>query len=448
MKKISLIVFLSIGLTLSISAQQDSAKTEKVKKGLSINGVPVVAYDSDIGFKYGLVMNFFHYGDGTNYPNYNHSLYMEWSNTTKGSMRTQLIYDTRTLIPKTRMTLEGSYLTEQALDFYGFNGYEADFNSSFEDDTQIGAGYISRMYYRQQRKLLRFNADFQGELVGKKLRWLAGFSYYDTKISSVDVDKLNKGKSGNDLLPDTASLYDKYVEWGVIDQEQKDGGRTAFGKIGLVYDTRDNEANPNRGIWSEIILLGSPSGISDGFGYSRLMLTHRQYFTIVKNRLTFAYRLSYQAKLSGEMPFYMLPYFNDSKISQDGLGGSKNLRGIMRNRVVGDGFGMGNLELRWKFLKTTIFKQNFYIALSTFLDGGIITNPYKINTNGVTAGYGNTQEQNLEMFHKADEGLHLSYGAGLHFAINENFIIAVDYGRAAVAQDGDSGLYIGLNFIF
>jgi outer membrane protein assembly factor BamA len=295
---------------------------------------------------------------------------------------------------------------------------------------------------------LRFGAYFQGELIGRKLRWLAGLSYYDTKISSVDLEKLNKGKSGSDLLPDTASLYDKYVEWGVINNEQKDGGRTAFGKIGLVYDTRDNEPNPNHGMWTEIIFLGAPAGLGDGYGYSRLMFTHRQYFTIVKNRLTFAYRLSYQTKLSGETPFYMLPYFNDSKLTQDGLGGSKNLRGIMRNRVVGDGFGLANLELRWKFLRTTIFKQNFYIALSGFMDAGMITNPYKINTEGVTAGYGNTRDQNLEMFNKADESVHTSYGAGLHFAINQNFIIAVDYGRAVKKQDGDTGLYIGLNFIF
>jgi hypothetical protein len=36
----------------------------------------------------------------------------------------------------------------------------------------------------------------------------------------------------------------------------------------------------------------------------------------------------------------------------------------------------------------------------------------------------------------------------VHFAINENFIVAVDYGLAAKKEDGDSGLYIGLNFLF
>jgi hypothetical protein len=32
--------------------------------------------------------------------------------------------------------------------------------------------------------------------------------------------------------------------------------------------------------------------------------------------------------------------------------------------------------------------------------------------------------------------------------MNQNFIIAVDYGIAADERDGDSGLYIGLNYLF
>ncbi len=43
-------------LTLSMSAQDadstKSKKEQKVKDGFSLGGVPVVAYDSDIGFKY------------------------------------------------------------------------------------------------------------------------------------------------------------------------------------------------------------------------------------------------------------------------------------------------------------------------------------------------------------------------------------------------------------
>ena len=46
------------------------------------------------------------------------------------------------------------------------------------------------------------------------------------------------------------------------------------------------------------------------------------------------------------------------------------------------------------------------------------------------------------------EKFHTSCGAGLRIVMNENFVIAVDYGRALNTQDGESGMYIGLNYLF
>lgn len=440
MRKFTLI-FTLFFITANIFAQTDSLKKEKVKTGFSMGGVPVVAYDADTGFKYGGLVNLYLYGDGSNYPNYNHSLYLEWSRTTKGSGINQLTYDALTLIPKTRVTFDVSYLTEQALNFYGFNGYNADYNPAFE--LTGGNDYISRMYYRHSRKLFRIKADFQGDVsesLGKKLRWLAGIAHYRTNISTVDINKLNEGKT-EDLLPDTALLYDKYVDWGVIPADQKNGGNVTFLKVGAVYDTRDNEANPNKGIWSEALVVTAPGFLGNDYSYTKLLLSHRQYFTILPDRLTFAYRLSYQTKIAGEMPFYMLPYTIDSKITQAGLGGAKNIRGVLRNRVVGDGVAFGNFELRSKFLKTVILNQNFYLGVNAFVDMGMVTSPYHFDTSHVPAS-------ELAGLQFADENLHIGYGGGIRFVINSNFIIAVDYGIAAKKQDGTKGLYIGLNYLF
>ncbi len=145
-----------------VFGQTDSLKKEKVKTGFSMGGVPVVAYDADTGFKYGGLVNLYLYGDGSNYPNYNHSLYMELSRTTKGSGINRLTYDALTLIPKTRVTFDIAYLTEQALNFYGYNGYQANYNPAFE--LTGGNDYISRMYYRHARKLFQITADFQGDI--------------------------------------------------------------------------------------------------------------------------------------------------------------------------------------------------------------------------------------------------------------------------------------------
>ena len=51
-------------------------------------------------------------------------------------------------------------------------------------------------------------------------------------------------------------------------------------------------------------------------------------------------------------------------------------------------------------------------------------------------------------FAEGAEEMHYSYGAGLRIVMNQNFIISADYGIAADERDGDSGLYIGLNYLF
>jgi outer membrane protein assembly factor BamA len=451
MKRLINLIILILGFGVFIQAQTDSIETgkkEKIKKGFSFGAVPAIAYDTDLGFKYGAIVNLYHYGDGSRYPEYEHSLYLEWSRTTKGNGINQIIYDSEKLIPNMRVTAEVSYMTEKALDFYGFNGYESYYNHDFED--KASDSYISRVFFRHERQSLRFKADFMGNIMGEKLRWLAGISFNGSKVASVDIDKLNKGKDPVDTLPHVKGLYDYYVDWGVIPENQEDGGNATQLKFGLIYDTRDIEANPGKGLWDEVMVFVSPKV----FGYesftTSLLLLHRQYFTLAPGRLTFAYRLAYQTKLSGDIPFYMLPYYTDSKQIRDGFGGSKTIRGVLRNRLVGDGVAFGNLELRWKIIKTILWKQNLYIALSGFLDGGKVVSPFEYDISGVPANFsiGGINYTADDWFKNQSEGLHLGYGGGLHIALNENFIVAFDYGLAAKKEDGKSGFYINLNWLF
>jgi outer membrane protein assembly factor BamA len=450
MRNVLLVLAILLFSGSMLMAQNDTTATVKkegkVKTGWTFGGVPAIAFDSDIGFKYGLVLNFFNYGDGKSYPKYHHNLYFEWSRTTKGSGINQFTYDSEHLIPGVRVSAEASYMTEQALDFYGFNGYKTTFNTLFSDDDPANTDYISRMYYRMDRRLTRFKSDFQGPITGPEFRWLAGIEFSNIKLRDVDIDKLNKGKDSVDMLPDVPLLFDEYKTKNLIPVDQQDGGAVTVIKLGGVYDTRNSESNPMKGIWTEAQLLISPSFLGNsGLNYTRLAITHRQYFTLVPQVLSFAYRLSYQGKIAGEMPFYMLPFVYNTapQFTRDGLGGSKTIRGVLRNRVVGDGVGLGNLELRWKVIRTVVANQNLYIALSGFLDGGIVTQPYKINTSTLT----DTEKQGLGIT-STDESMHLGYGGGIRFALNENFIVAVDYGMAAKKEDGKSGLYIGLNWLY
>jgi hypothetical protein len=419
-------------------------KQEKIKKGWTFGAVPAVTYNTDLGFQYGVVVNFFNYGDGTTYPKYHHNIYLEWSRYTKGSGVNQIKYDSEYLIPGIRVSAELSYLTEQALDFYGFNGYQTVFDKSFADDEDT-ANYISRMFYRMDRRMLRGKADFQGPIIGKKLRWMAGFEISDVNTGDVDIDKLNKGKDSTDMLPDADLLFENYKTWGLIPAGQAEGGTTTLLKLGAIYDTRDNEANPMKGIWSELQLLMAPSFLGNGdYDYLRLIATHRQYFTLVPRKLSLVYRLSYQGKLSGTMPFYMLPFVYNTApdYTRDGVGGSKTVRGVVRNRIAGDGVVFGNIETRWKFYRGVVMNQNVYLALSAFLDGGLVVKDYELPVDVTTI------PDYQKYFSDNDESLHMGYGGGLHIALNENFIVAADVAKAVKKEDGNLGVYIGLNFLF
>jgi len=428
------------------SAVKSAANTEKAKTGLNFGALPAIAFDSDLGFQYGLLGNLFQYGDGSTYPDYRWSLYGEWSRTTKGSGINQLFFDSKYLLPHNiRITADFSFLTERALDFYGFNGYESVYKHGYEDDTNYD--YISRVFYRHERKLARITADFQGKIHQTPLRWLAGFGYFNTRIGSVDIDRLNKGLAEADKLPAVDGLYDKYVKWGIIPAEEANGGVHQFVKLGLVYDTRDNEPNPNKGMWSEVVLMTAPRFIGNKeTAYTKMAITHRQYFTLKKEVLTFAYRLGWQATIDGHTPFYMQPYMVNTftkTTKNDGLGGARSLRGILRNRIVGEDIAYGNFEFRWKFRKVYRWKQNFYYSLNLFTDLGTITREIKFDKGLFPEG-----EIYSNYFSDSNPGLHQSYGMGLRIAMNQNFILAVDYGLAGDKRDGDSGLYINLGFLF
>jgi hypothetical protein len=268
MKRVILLITMIVLIICQPAAAQkkEKAKKDSIKTGFNFGGVPVVAYDQDVGFKYGIVLNLYHYGDGSRYPLYDHSLYLEWSRTTKGSGINQMIWDTDKLIRNVRTTFEASYLTEQTLDFYGFNGYKAYFDYPLmnKDD----AGYLSTGFYRLDRKMLRLRADFVGDIIKDRLNWFAGLEYYNIKLASVDKEKLG-------MPEDVTTLYEYYTnEWNIIPRDQASGGQQTLIKAGAIYDTRDNEPNPMKGIWTEAMLLFAPRGLSNTDYYTPPVFHH------------------------------------------------------------------------------------------------------------------------------------------------------------------------------
>jgi len=447
MKKCSIII-LSMFLATTVIAQETPGKT-----GWNFGVLPAVTFDTDLGFQYGGLINLFDYGDGKIFPNYYNMFYVEASHYTKGSSIFRIMYDSDYLLKGIRYTVDLSYLPDQAYDFFGFNGYSSVFQDSWIDDESDA--YSSRVFYRFKRQLFRFKNDFTGRLSGENWYWNAGLSIQNFKVGDVDLDKLNKGRDENDskYLIDTALLFDYYTKSKLISEEEANGGWVNALKAGISYDSRDNRACPMKGIWAETGLEVAPEFLGGESTFGKFYFTWRQYFTLKEEDVSFAYRLGYQTTVFGDAPFYYQSQVIVSALRgaySEGLGGGKTLRGILRNRVVGDGFLYANAELRWKVVRFNFINQKFYLGTNLFCDMGMVTDPIDVDSQ-LLEDYLAAEAPSVnpqDIYNKVKETPHMSAGAGIKIAMNENFVISADYGKAFKKQDGNSGFYIGLNYIF
>jgi len=420
---------------------QDSTKIEHTyKKGWNIGALPIVTYNSDLGLHLGALANLFQYGDGSIYPEYYHSFYAEAGWYSKGSGLYRIFYDSKYLIYNTRLTIDILYNPDNSLNFFGFNGYNAVYNKKWI--TPESSEYKTKVFYKHRRDVFRAIINFQKEINVKNIYLSAGINILDIKTAPFNVKHYNQLHKPENELPDVETLYDKYIKWGIISEKEKNGGFFLNFKIGLIYDSRNNTANATKGIWSEGVVFQS---FNKGFVFTKLAITHRQYFTLIRDKLSLVYRLSYQHTVRDKAPFSMLPYmvnsFSNSEIF-DGLGGSTTIRGVMRNRIVGAAVGYGNIELRWIFSNFRVFEQNFYLAFSPFIDFGQVILNHKFDISPVP------DNQRPLYFKEGHDRLHMSYGSGLHIAMNHNFILTFDAGFPINKQDGDMGFYMGLNYIF
>lgn len=418
----------------------------KVQKGWNILPLPSIGYDPDLGFQYGVFGTLTYFGDGSYYPDFLHQLYFEFTRYTKGSGTNMLYFDSGKLIHGLRITADVTYLTEQELNFYGFNGYEAVYNRSWENYKPDNPYYKSHVFYAHSRTILRSGLDLRGKFVSEHLSWLAGFTWLNFRISSVNISALRKGSLNPGNFPNVPELYDDYVDWGIIKQNEKNGGLNNFVKLGMVFDSRDNQDFPTRGIWSEIILALAPGFIGDGqFSFAKFSVTHRQYITILRKKLLFAYRLAYQGTIAGKVPFYFQPYMIGSytgSTTVDGVGGAGSVRGMLRNRVVGDGVAYANAEFRWRFYHFQLMNQAWHLGLIAFTDDGMVLQKIAIDKSGIPANVDQSQ------FFDGSEYPHLTFGGGVHLDVNENTIFSVDIGHITDRRNGHNGIYVGLGYLF
>lgn len=493
-----------------------------IKTGLNFGPLPAVAYDADKGFQLGAILNIYQYGDGSTYPNYFNRWYFEASYFTKGSMLFQIQHDNKNLIPGVRWSTSASYNIDKAFDFYGFNGFQGYYDyerMGLKNDKKAIKGgaapdpsiYRYNPYYRFNKSTLYAKSDFIGHIT-KNFYWEVGYHFRWYHQDMIDRTSINKKKNWYDTFPsgpdtfanakqedmrdftDTRdympTLFELYQDWGLIDKGEiynKKGKPNMFDssiRLGLMYDTRDKEGAPTKGIWAEAHAIIAPKWLGSSNSYYRYAATFRHYVPIVKNDvLTFAYRISYEGNFGKDAPYYALPFNTmiGNESDKDGFGSYRTTRGVLRTRVVGLDQMLWTAEFRYKFVEFKLWKQNMAFSLTAFTDGSMVTRGIDMTFKGEQANFASykaymegryadmsatMQEKYYKVIdcgengkvHSLKEMPHASFGLGLRFIMNTNFIVAFEYGLPTsrffkktnpyYMQDGGGAFYINLGYLF
>ena len=311
-------------------------KTEIVKTGLNFGPLPAVGYSSDLGWHYGALSDIYWYGDGSTYPDYVWKGNVEISKYSKGNTVLHSFFDSKYLIPGLRISAAVSWFGNKTTNFYGFNGASSVYDPAKDLITETGQGF-----YLMRRDIFRVQTCLQGQIGDSNWGWAGGVTYWSIKTGHA----VNEGLNYNDDF----SLYDAYVQGGVIPEAEKDGGKHLEFKAGVVYDTRDHENNPTRGTNLEAYLYGSPDIISHhNNSYLKLAVHFKQFFPLT-DRLVFGAHLAYQGQLAGNTPFYMLSTIqtiNLKQIRPEGLGSTCTVRGTVYNRLQGNGYEIERASCR------------------------------------------------------------------------------------------------------
>ena len=215
------------------------------------------------------------------------------------------------------------------------------------------------------------------------------------------------------------------------------GGYVNILRLGIVYDSRDFEPDPSKGIFAELTHERSSKAMGSNFEFNRTLGSVRVFyspFPKVFKKLVFAGRALFVHN-SGNLPFFEYRNMWTTEGGLSGLGGRTTLRGYIQDRFVGTNMGFANLELRYRFLELPGFTFN----IAPLFDLGRVWD----TLGSVKAN--------------AADGYKYSYGLGLRIIWNQSTVIYAEWAKSretrttgwnAGAPFADSNFYFNFGHIF
>lgn len=291
-----------------------------------------------------------------------------------------------------------------------------------------------RKYHRYDLEATSANMSGEKSFFDGLVRLVVGSRLSRNRVKTYDgtLQKAQDPYFGDTSLPfanidiPTTQGKTKLVE----DSEAKlirglNGGYVNLLRVGMVYDTRDYEPDPSRGIFAEVTHERSMKQIGSDYNFNRTYGSVRYFFkvlpdSITKKKLILATRFSL-VNTTGDAPFYEYRNMWGTEGGLAGLGGRTTLRGFIQDRFVGPVMGFGNIELRYRIYELPGFTFN----IAPLFDFG---RPWdKIGNIGL-------------------KDYKYSYGLGLRIIWNQSTVIYLEWAKSRETENFAKGPFAGSNF--
>jgi outer membrane protein assembly factor BamA len=323
---------------------------------------PKIFYSNRDGFALGLYyaqINQLGYDDWDAPPPYRSKISFDFFFGTYGSKQFNAEWRAPKLVDGWRFVVQGQWVRRARENYFGI-GNETVWNQSNVTDE-------NPFYYRSNNRRAFAYGEVQRRIVGP-LRVLVGFNLEEWHVDTLE------GQS--QLALDRQNGVDPTI--GVPTGD-------VSARIGLVFDTRDDEVAPRRGVLLQAIGAAADSSILGDLTYTKLLFSAQGYFAIGP-RLVLAGRVLGQTmdKAPRLGTYY---WIENMERPFSFLGGSSSHRGLWRVRHIDSDKILGNFDVRFDLMaEPTLFR----VTLLGFLDVGRVfpASEIKLTTEDLKVGGG------------------------------------------------------------
>jgi outer membrane protein assembly factor BamA len=384
---------------------------ENKKEGWFPTGLPILLYNSDLGFGYGAIVIFYNNGSRADerfsYTPYLFQIGALIQNTTKGMFNYEAQLDSPYILgSRFRLRANMGFIRLLYDNYFGIGdesyrplagNYPIMQDSlSYLENKGNGQGLTYNRYYNYTKKLIYERVTLERELVGN-FKFLLGNGIGKYDIITFD-GKATDLKNGTFTQGTTLISQDKPLGYT--------GGLTNYISLGIVYDSRDFEPDPNRGLFTDLTYEIYTKYLGSDYEFQRLSYGLRLFVSPLQD-LVLALRGAFAAT-TGSVPFFEMTYIGLSDKRIEALGGITSVKGFSQRRFIGKSVSFANMEIRYRFVDFHLGSELFKLIAVPFYDIG-------------------RAFDDISDFH-IDQSWRGAYGFALRISWNLNFLINLSYG--------------------